>query len=438
MNRLDNSVNRQVVLLTAVGNRDPRDERTNEPGPVLEYVKKVRAEEEWQQIRPNQIYLLHTSSRLAEASDLAQELETDETRVKLLSLMTDDPTDFTALLDQMGKHAYDTTLKHSEDVITVLVSPGTSQMNAVWLVLGNEGRLNARFFQKVENRFTEDKRGKIRPVRFEPLFESETIKTAMELLKRYDFDGASRHFKKLGKSANPRRAEIGLFMSSLSEVYAEWDLFNYSEAKKKLLSIQINEKLMGNAAFISLLKNNVRLQGQCLESLSRNDIQTQVLDLLCSADRFRHIKRHTDSLWRCATTYEVMLRRTLSEKHQVSRLRYGFNNYGDVPQMETRLRGDPIIVGRDEIPGVSVPDGGMLRLDSSGVLPKINRVKRDRIDALHFGLASRESGEAVKVTREAVACFFDITEEMIDLHPMSSESLAKVASTATLLFKRHA
>lgn len=439
MSKLGDSVNKQVVLLTAVGNRDPRDERTNEPGPVLEYVKKVRAEEGWRQIRPNQIYLLHTSSRLAEASDLAQELETEGTGVNLLSLTTNDPTDFTLLLDQMGKHAFETSLKHPEDIITVLVSPGTSQMNAVWLILGNEGRLNAKFFQKVENRFTEDKRGEIRPVRFEPLFEADTIKTAMQLLKRYDFDGASRQFRKLGKSANPRRAEISLFMSRLSEVYAEWDLFNYKEAHAKLSIINVPSMLMASATFTSLFKNNLDLQKQCLDSLNRNDIQTKVLDLLCSADRFRHIKRHTDSLWRCATTYEVMLRRTLAEKHKVPRLRHGFNNYGDVPQMEARLRGDPINKGRDdEVPGVSVSDEGMFRLDNSRLLSGIHRVKRERIDALHFGLAAKESGEAVKVTREAVARFFDIQEETIDIHPMSSESLARIASSATLLFKRHA
>lgn len=425
---------REVVLLTVVGNRDPIDTTTGEEGPVLQYVDKAQLEPEWQRIAPNHAYLLHTSNNLFNAQEVARQLNTRGVIAHPLDLGTTDPTDFPVLLEQMGSHVFNVTNKHQTDLVTVLVSPGTGQISAVWLALGNERRLDAEFFQKKEFRYG----GNIVPINFGPLFESGLIQTAQEVFRRGDFFSAQRQFTLLAsQSYSKTRRDVAALLSGASEMLYEWDRFNYKDA----LAVYKNKVEPMYSSVHNLppeLTTFLQSQRQTLGRLGARSLREIIQDLVWSASRLHSSQRYMDCVWRCRTAYEVMLRETLI------RSRVDYAGEGNVKEMERRIRGvgaNLVVGGRTiSVAGLHTPLSGMQAIcDDQQLYDTLRQVATLRNSLVHEGrpCTKEEASLCFYATKEAVELFFEVAKEENDRYALSESSMVFLVQAADQALRMH-
>lgn len=138
------------ILFSFVGNRDPYNDRgEDEYGPLLSHLQTVPY---------NRCYLICTGPEYYERARTVEEIarETTETgKFNFINLDLKSPVDYeeiyTKLKDALDRVMEQLPAGHTEH--TVLLDPGTPQMQTVWFLLVKSGHFRARLVQGVPPRF---------------------------------------------------------------------------------------------------------------------------------------------------------------------------------------------------------------------------------------------------------------------------------------------
>ncbi len=140
---------KKSILFTFVGNRDPYVEDSSEYGPILSLLDKREF---------NRVYLFCTGSEYMERARAVEEIkkETDPNVVfKYVTLDLKSPVDYEEIYSKL-RATVDRVMAsiiHEKPEISILLDPGTPQMQTVWFLLVRGGYLNARLLQGVPPRF---------------------------------------------------------------------------------------------------------------------------------------------------------------------------------------------------------------------------------------------------------------------------------------------
>ncbi len=140
---------RKNVLFTFVGNRDPYVENSDEYGPILSLLDK----REFQRV-----YLFCTGPEYMERARSVEEIGKEinpHTNFKYVSLSLSSPVDYQEIYSKL-RATVDNIMEsifHEKPDISVLLDPGTPQMQTVWFLMVKGGYLNARLLQGVPPKF---------------------------------------------------------------------------------------------------------------------------------------------------------------------------------------------------------------------------------------------------------------------------------------------
>jgi len=138
------------VLLTFTGFHDPYSVgligQDEQPGPIISLARAQRFD---------LIYLLATPNTEKQTSATVEALaETcQETKVDVVNLSLDDPTDYNAILFNLRQVIGELIAKRPEASYFVSVSSGTPQMHACWLLLAASGEIPAHILNIRPPRF---------------------------------------------------------------------------------------------------------------------------------------------------------------------------------------------------------------------------------------------------------------------------------------------
>ena len=137
------------MLFTFVGNRDPFVEGGEEYGPVLAHLASTGY------VR---VYIIYTGPEYLERARSVEEIakrETDNRSFKFIDLALDSPVDYEEIYSKLRRAVK--KIGESSDVAraerTVLLDPGTPQMQTSWFLLVKSGEFSARLAQGVPPRF---------------------------------------------------------------------------------------------------------------------------------------------------------------------------------------------------------------------------------------------------------------------------------------------
>ncbi len=137
------------MLFTFVGNRDPFVEGGEEYGPVLAHLASAPY---------GRVYLSYTGPEYLERARSVEEIakgETENRNFKFIDLALDSPVDYEEIYGKLRRAVK--KIGESSDVAcaerTVLLDPGTPQMQTSWFLLVKSGEFTARMVQGVPPRF---------------------------------------------------------------------------------------------------------------------------------------------------------------------------------------------------------------------------------------------------------------------------------------------
>ncbi len=136
-------------LFTFVGNRDPYVENSDEYGPILSLLDK----REFQRV-----YLFCTGSEYIERARSVEEIKKEadpDVVFKYITLDLASPVDYQEIYSKL-RASVDRiieSVRHEKPEISILLDPGTPQMQTVWFLLVRGGYLNAKLLQGVPPRF---------------------------------------------------------------------------------------------------------------------------------------------------------------------------------------------------------------------------------------------------------------------------------------------
>ena len=254
------------VMLSCVGNRDPRSEQGSE-GAVLTCARMHR---------PECVHLFPTAGTLNAA---------DSTKTALLSIVPDatvsitvlqsNPIDHAALLAELRDRcrAFLADLDAEQDETIVSISSGTPQMQAVWLLLVQCGMLgHAQTFAVLDPQFAPADRPDLRvnPVDVWFLREEVALHRIRHLLGEHLYGRAAEEVRQLSRAtySSTRRARLKA-ISRVLDAWAEWDRLNWFDAHRRLREALSGMESVGPQELVSLIRDQVRM----LERLSAGDQQ---------------------------------------------------------------------------------------------------------------------------------------------------------------------
>ncbi len=137
------------ILLSFVGNRDPYVERGEEPGPLLSLLQARRF---------HRAYLFCTGTGYLERARAVEELCRglgSACRFSFVSLELQSPIDYEEIYTRLSQTVSRVLegLRHRPHSLSVLLDPGTPQMQTAWFLLARSGALPARLLQGIPPRF---------------------------------------------------------------------------------------------------------------------------------------------------------------------------------------------------------------------------------------------------------------------------------------------
>jgi hypothetical protein len=140
----------RTVLLSFVGNRDPYVENTEELGPVLSLL----------QARPfARVFLFCTGPDYLERARMVEQAASgfrdQASRFTAVALELDSPVDYAEIFVKLRRSVEELVagLEGGPRNLSVLLDPGTPQMQTAWFLLVRSGLLAARLLQGVPPRF---------------------------------------------------------------------------------------------------------------------------------------------------------------------------------------------------------------------------------------------------------------------------------------------
>jgi hypothetical protein len=138
-----------TILLSFVGNRDPFVENSEDIGPVLSLL----------QARPfDQVVLFCTGPDNLERAKMVEEAARSfdcRSRFTFVSLELDSPIDYEEILVELGRALEELRPQLAAVQPSVLLDPGTPQMQTAWFLLAKSGVFDARLLQGIPPRFAD-------------------------------------------------------------------------------------------------------------------------------------------------------------------------------------------------------------------------------------------------------------------------------------------
>ncbi len=137
------------VLFSFVGNRDPYIENSEEYGPLLSLLDKREF---------SRVYLFCTGPEYIERARSIETIKKEEgsgINFKFVSMELESPVDYEEIFGKL-KASVDEIIKlisHEKPEISILLDPGTPQMQTVWFILVKGGYLDAKLLQGVPPKF---------------------------------------------------------------------------------------------------------------------------------------------------------------------------------------------------------------------------------------------------------------------------------------------
>ena len=138
------------VLLSFIGNRDPfADQETNEFGPVLSLLQARQFA---------RVFLFCTGPEYVERAKTVERIASDEFgagKFAFINLDLDSVVDYEEIYSRLDSVLSETLERagYVGDGVSVLLDPGTPQMQTCWFLLVRSGRLPAKLLQGVPPRF---------------------------------------------------------------------------------------------------------------------------------------------------------------------------------------------------------------------------------------------------------------------------------------------
>jgi DNA-binding NtrC family response regulator len=138
------------ILLTFTGFHDPYSVgligQDEQPGPIISVARAQKFD---------LIYLLATPNTEKQTSATLEALAKDcrQTKVEVIKLNLDDPTDYTSILHNLRQVIAEVIKKRQEASYFISVSSGTTQMHACWLLLAASGEIPAHILNIRPPRF---------------------------------------------------------------------------------------------------------------------------------------------------------------------------------------------------------------------------------------------------------------------------------------------
>lgn len=432
---------RQNILVTVVGDRDPlphdlfvpadeaqfEDNLAKHTGPILETLELFEREPNWVQYPIHQAWLLFTKDEEDKKIYDRVEWLVSYFRGKGIStqeidLRVANPSDYRLLIPSMNKavsRIKRENKQYQEPNFFVLTSPGTPQMSATWIILGNEGRLAGTFLQKIPGdklKDNETKRimkrlnsGRLETIPLSPFFEHEKVKQIADLLtKHMAFASCSDLLSDLATSTLFEERKR-LFNSAhlLCRLFDQWDK-NHNTAMKLC---QDNEYLL--RLILDRIDTDLFDQiSACLELLAEKELTASVLavrvkNLLALADRKRTISDHNACVMNAFLAYETILAGTLQLPP------YNLRDAGsyDTLSKEDNLLGVHSKPAHQGMKRVKPNPGDFKDNESSDLYAKASALRRTRNNIIHWGLQvdAPKATTMLQNAREVISVFLNVS-----------------------------
>lgn len=331
------------VLLVCVGHNDPFNQRGGE-GPIVSFCDYVMRIPAYRKYCPDCIYLFSTVNRndakrpTQDNGELTKEYLVDEMgktrntpwgrQVYHRPLDVLDPTDYGELIPKLQEALTEVQRTHPSAEYIVNVSPGTGQMEAVWISFAQGGILRGTLLQVKSPQEEPDEEKRIRAVKVDPLVEHAAFRICTELFSQFGFMQAAKLLSALShKTPLPERKTRAQVLSELAEAYYHWDARHYSESITLLKRIEAalqHEPALQSAPF-GQLRQEVRRQHQelsklhqCEEmlrqlssnpstkvSISKGFVAAYLVDMHQGSRRRYKVEQYDEVIWRCKTVAEL-------------------------------------------------------------------------------------------------------------------------------------
>jgi len=178
-------------------------------------------------------------------------------------------------------------------------------MEAVWLSFANSGFIKPKLLQVKAPWVESEPHKRVVEIDEAPLFESDFIKIAANLLSYYEFKGASDTLFELGgRTPSPVRTNTAELFSDLSKSYSLYENCAFDEAARTLGKI-LNSSLFKDPNF-SDLRDLASSQKKTLDKLAGGDLFQSVADLYHRARRRKHTGEYSLSLLFCWDACETL------------------------------------------------------------------------------------------------------------------------------------
>lgn len=214
---IDGNNIRMAVLLTFTGSHDPFSKSASSEDAIAGPVLTATAE-----LKCRNIYLFTTPKMATISEETAAEIKTlhPASKAHILEVPLKDPTNYIGILRQIRKHFASIRASHQDEDFYILISSGTPQMHACWLLLVASGEIPATIVQTIPPEFVPDGGSCVREI---DLSKEDFPHIAMRTIEERGDDGE--------QTLETICAEIGIigsdpaFLKSLREAaaYAEYD-----------------------------------------------------------------------------------------------------------------------------------------------------------------------------------------------------------------------
>lgn len=299
------------LLLMCVGLNDPYNAR-GESGPCLDFCRLIRKPGE-----AARVYLLSTadapgvsSSTQGRGEQLCTMLSAEGWYCYHRPMPVRDPTDYSELFPVM-LDAVREVLGEPENAdaeVIVNVSPGTGQMEAVWITLVASGYLRAALWQVKAPADELEELRRLRPVDFGPLVEPMTIDKAWAFLAGGYFGQAAAVLQEAqGRTLEPAQRARLQFLRRLCDAYHHWDQTAYTDCLQILEGLQTDLPPVPRVEALEGLKELLRGYVEELGEIVRSRLGANLTDLFQMARRRRAQRTYREAIWGFWLVYEVLV-----------------------------------------------------------------------------------------------------------------------------------
>ncbi len=295
------------VLISAVGNRDPYDEKNRNKGPILTTLDHLNTDSVLL------VYNTPPAPRNMEQNALETEKALQQyqgVQVEMFPLELPDPTDYDAVLEAFRKTAEEISKKYIQDELLIAVSSGTPQMQAAWLLLISQGLLPAQAYYTSDPKYVTQEQSPVRSISVAFLQEDALLKTARRHFHSFHFHGAASTLNAFADGCqHSTRRKYALLLACYCKALGLWDDYRLGHAKNELLSVT---KQIPN------LKDQYEKICNLVEDQQKSKTEESLLiltDLFFNASRSLKRGQFADTLARVIRTYEGLLKWRLLHAH---------------------------------------------------------------------------------------------------------------------------